>query len=70
MQKPVWMNFFYSEFFSCDLCKIIDSNFSKINDDFVAEKIDSNFSKIIGVFWGKDIDNNFYKINGVFWVKW
>ena len=44
------MNFFYSEFFSCNLCKIvdrkmdifdgkiIDGNFSKINDDFVVER--------------------------------
>ena len=44
------MNFFYSGFFSCDLCKIIGGkwiwNLCKI--------IDSNFSKINGYFWGKN----------------
>ena len=38
------MNFFYCEFFFCNFSKIVDSNFSKINDDFVVEIIDSNFS--------------------------
>ena len=33
------MNFFYSEFFSCFNGKIIDGNFSKINDVFCGKEI-------------------------------
>ena len=59
------MNFFYSEFFSCDLCEIIDSNLCKIVD----RKWLWNFSKINGYFWGKEIYGNFSKIDGVFGVE-
>ena len=48
---------------------MIDGNFSKINDDFVAEKINNNFSKIIGVFWSKIIYGNFSKINDNFMAE-
>ena len=57
------MNFFYSEFFSCDLCKIIDGNLCKIVDRkmaiFGVEKIDGNFFKINGVFGDEKIYGNF-----------
>lgn len=58
------MNFFYSEFFSCFNGKIIDGNFSKINDVFCGKEIVSylKFTQFSRIFYATNIFAIFLKI--------